>query len=148
MAAPDDGPVEIAPGKTLPSSAMQFTFSRSGGPGGQNVNKTSTKATLTVALEDLAQVLPGWAMHRLVDLAGSKVAGDDRIMITADNSRSQLANRRECVDRLRELVVQALARPKRRRPTRPSKRAKQRRLDEKKRRGQLKRERGGGPTSS
>lgn len=135
--------VEIAPGVALPDAAVTFTFSRSGGPGGQHANKTSTRATLTVPLAALGEVLPAWAMRRLVERAGPRLAGD-RIMISAADSRSQIANRRACLLRLRQMVVEALNRPRRRRRTRPSAGAVQRRLDAKKQRGQRKHERRSG----
>ena len=69
-----DNRVPIAPGVLLPASALRFTFSRSGGPGGQNVNKLSTKATIQVA--DLADAMPPWALKRLLIHAGSRLAGD------------------------------------------------------------------------
>ncbi len=131
--------VEIAPGRELPASALRYTFSRGGGPGGQNVNKVSTRATLTVHLDDLAEVLPGWAVRRLRRLAGSWLARDpDRLVISASDSRSQVANRKACVVKLRGLVVAALDRPKRRRATRPSAGAVRRRIEQKKQRGQRK----------
>jgi len=121
---------------------MSFTFSRSGGPGGQNVNKVNTRATLTLPLDALAPSLPGWAMVRLRDAAGRYLADQPpRLVIHASNSRSQLANRRACVNKLRQLIVAAMDRPRVRRPTRPSYGAKQRRLDAKKHRGRIKSQR-------
>jgi len=134
------GLVEIAPGKELPAAAMDWSFVRSGGPGGQNVNKVATKAVLTVRFDDLAEVLPGWALRRLRDLAGSK-ATDEAVVLSDSSSRSQLANRRACLTKLRALVVEALDRPKPRRKTGPSKAAVRRRIEEKKQRGQIKRRR-------
>ncbi len=134
------GQVEIAPGRYLPAAALDWSFVRSGGPGGQNVNKVATKAVLSVRFDDLAGVLPGWALTRLIDLAGSK-ATDEALVLSASSSRSQLANRRGCLLKLRGLVVEALDRPKPRRKTRPSKAAVRRRIEEKKQRGQIKRRR-------
>ncbi len=129
-------------GRSVPRALLTFTASRSGGPGGQNVNKVNSKVTLTVALDDLAEHLPADALRRLPALAGQRLAGD-RLVIAASDSRSQLTNRRACVSRLRDLLVAALHRPRVRRPTKPSAGSIQRRLDAKKRRGQTKRLRRG-----
>ncbi len=137
-----DNRIPIAPGVLLGEASLRFTFSRSGGPGGQNVNKLSTKATLTVQIEDLATVLPMWALKRLLIHAGSRLAGDgERIIITDSSSRSQQANKQACVAKLRMMVVEAMNRPKRRRPTKPSRGSIQRRLDSKRHRAKLKSER-------
>jgi len=130
-----DNRCPIAPGVALPESALRFTFSRSGGPGGQNVNKLSTKATLTVQIEDLGQAIPLWTLKRLLIHAGSRLAGDgDRIIITDSSSRSQQANKQACLAKLRMMVVEAMNRPKRRRATKPSRASIQRRLDAKRHR--------------
>ncbi len=134
---PHANPTEIAPGVTLPEQALRFAFVRSSGPGGQNVNKLNTKAVLTVELDALRSVMPPWAVRRLTEL-GARFVADDRLIITASESRSQLSNREACVRKLRELVIQAMHRPRRRKPTRPSRGAVQRRLDRKKRVSQLK----------
>lgn len=137
--APDEDRPPIAPGVRLDESALSFTFSRGGGPGGQNVNKVNTHATMTVPLDALADAMPAWALVRLRAAAGQYLAAEpDRLVIHATDSRSQLANRRSCVLKLRQLIIQAMQRPRVRRPTRPSARAKQRRLDTKKQRGQIK----------
>ena len=139
---PSDNEISIAPGVYLPASALRFTFSRSGGPGGQNVNKLSTKATLRVQVSDLVNVLPAWALKRLLIHAGSRLTADgERIVIHDSSSRSQHANRQACLGKLRMMLVEALNRPKRRRPTKPSRAAIQRRLDNKRHRARLKTER-------
>jgi ribosome-associated protein len=130
-----DNRIPIAPGVSLHESVLRFTFSRSGGPGGQNVNKLSTKAMLTVNIEDLAEVLPIWALKRLLIHAGGRLAGDgERLIITDSSSRSQQSNRQACLAKLRLMIVEAMNRPKRRRPTKPSRTSIQRRLDAKRHR--------------
>lgn len=137
MALPETSTTSVAPGVDLPEAALSFTFSRSSGPGGQNVNKVNSKATLTVPLDALQGVLPPYAIHRL-EIVGSRYLTQEGLQISASESRSQLTNRRVCLQRLREVLVEAMRRPKIRKKTKPSARAVQRRLDAKKHRSKLK----------
>jgi len=135
---PDDG-VELAPGVRLPAAALRFAFVRSSGPGGQNVNKRATKARLSVSLEDLRRVMPGPAVARLKRLAGpARLSQDEVLTLTEEGSRSQHTNRQLCIERLSELVIRSLRPPRTRRKTRPTKASKQRRVETKKRRAQIK----------
>ncbi len=142
MPEADGGPVRLAPGVEVPSDRLRFAFSRSSGPGGQNVNKRSTKAELRVLLTDLP--MHAAALDRLATLARGYVTSEGEMQIVCDEHRSQPRNREECVKRLSMLVAQALVVPKVRRKTKPSRGAKERRLESKKRRGEIKRGRGGG----
>ena len=129
----------IVPGVKLPASAIRFSYARSSGPGGQHVNKVNTKVTLTVHCEDFQAVMPSWALQRLIEAAGWRLARrPDRIRISASRSRSQRANREACLLKLRKLVIAALKRPSRRRRTRPTTASVGRRLNQKTARGQLK----------
>jgi ribosome-associated protein len=130
-----EGGIEVAPG--VRAAALRIQFSRSGGPGGQNVNKINSKVQLWVALADLSG-LPLDAKARLRGLAGSRLTAGGDIHIASDTHRTQAANRREVMDRLRELIVQAQKRPKTRRKTRPGKAARERRLAGKRQRSQVK----------
>jgi ribosome-associated protein len=141
MAEAPNNKTQVAPGIEIPDAKLSFSFSRSGGPGGQNVNKVNTRATLTISDATLRRALPPYAVHRLETVA-KRYLTDDGLQISAGESRSQIANRKACLDRLREVLVLALQRPKRRKPTKPSARARQRRLDAKKHRGKLKSNRG------
>jgi ribosome-associated protein len=140
-ADPAPGRVPLAPGVAAPASALVFSFVASGGPGGQNVNKVATKAELRVRLADLP--LAGPVAARLAALAGRRLTEAGEIVISNDEHRSQSRNREECLARLRELIVRAQVKPKVRRKTRPSRGSVERRLESKKRRGGIKRERGG-----
>jgi ribosome-associated protein len=125
----------------LPEREMTWRFSRSSGPGGQHVNTTDTRVELVWSLRDspsLSGAQRDLALrqlrHRLVD---------GTITIVSSEYRSQHRNREAARARLEELVAKALIPPKSRHATKPSKAARQRRLDAKKRRGDLKRGRGG-----
>lgn len=126
---PAAGEVRLAAGIVVPERALEFTFASSSGPGGQNVNKRATKARLRVRLADLG--LRPAAERRLRTLAGSLLTDEGEIVIACDTSRSQKANRQECLERLRELVARALVAPKPRRPTRPTRGSVERRLKDK-----------------
>lgn len=139
-----DAPVsgfEVAPGVRLAPGVLEFRAVRSSGPGGQNVNKVSTKVELRVHAADLP-LDPG-ATARLRELAGRRLTSAGELVIAADEYRSQSRNREECLRRLRELLVSAMARPKRRVKTKPTRGSQQRRIDAKKQRGDIKRSRSG-----
>lgn len=145
---PADRPTGDPPGDAIavsdscwiPRSAVQWTFSRSGGPGGQSVNKTSSRAQLRVAIGDIVG-LSDRAARRLRQIAGQRRTADDELIITADTHRSQLDNRRACEGRLRDLVHKAITVPKKRKPTRPSRAMIERRLKQKKQQAEKKRRR-------
>jgi ribosome-associated protein len=135
------GGIELAPGVWAPDGAVSFSFVSSGGPGGQNVNKKATKAELRVLLSDIP--IDAEARQRLADLAGRRLSDDGQIVIAAEEHRSQGRNRAACLERLRELIVRAMVRPKRRRATRPTRGSRERRLEEKRSRSEVKRGRRG-----
>ncbi len=139
--------MELAPGVRVQESALRFQFARSSGPGGQNVNKVNTKAELWVPVEALATQgrLTTRAVARLRATAGRRITEAGEIHIAADTERSQQANRQAVLDRLRELLIEVIREPKARRKTKPSKAAKQRRLDSKRRRSDVKSNRRSGP---
>ncbi len=109
---------------------LLFGFSRSGGPGGQNVNKVNTKTELRVRPEDL-HGLSGRAMQRLVTMAGRRVDAQGALLLVSGNQRTQEANRRACVEKLRDLIAASLIEPKSRRKSKPSRGSKIRRLESK-----------------
>ena len=134
-----DGRVRLAPGVRVDEGALSFHTSRSSGPGGQNVNKRDTKVELRVPVDAIP--LSREARSRLTRLAGDRVTESGELRIECQETRSQRRNRDIAVDRLRELVVKALKKPKRRIRTKPTKASQRRRVEEKVARGQRKRER-------
>ncbi|MBI5261179.1 MAG: aminoacyl-tRNA hydrolase [Bradyrhizobium sp.] len=120
---------------------IRIEFVRASGPGGQNVNKVATSAQLRFDARKLA--LPEDAAARLSRLAGQRMTKDGVIVIQAQRFRTQERNRQDAIDRLVELLREAMVRPKPRRATRPTFASKQRRLEGKKRRGDIKARRGG-----
>lgn len=132
------GDLRLRGSLVVPEAELSWRFSRSSGPGGQSVNTTDSRAELSFDVASttaLGPVLKARALERL----GDRLV-DGVLTVAASEHRSQLQNRRAAEERLAELLVAAIAPPPRpRRATRPSKGAVQRRLDEKKRRGQTKR---------
>lgn len=139
----DGGSLELAPGLRVHESEVTFSASRSGGPGGQNVNKVSTRMELRLSMSVLEGPgrLSQAAMERLRRLASGRITKDDEMILTSGRFRSQSRNRQACLEVLRELIVQARVAPKARRPTRPGRAAVQRRLREKKARSETKQRR-------
>ncbi len=131
--------IHLAPGVSIDPGAIDWTFARSSGPGGQNVNKRSTKAILRVhagaiPLTDAARR----RLLRLAPLDGVQVTEDLDLLIHADETRSQAQNREAALERLRDLVRRALVPPRPRIKTKPTKASKRRRLDEKSKRSEKK----------
>ena len=126
---------------SLGADEIAFSFVRSSGPGGQNVNKVATAAQLRFDLLG-SPSLPDGVKHRAARLAGSRLTTGGEIVITASRHRTQQLNRAEALARLVELLARAAAVPKHRRPTRPTLASRQRRLAAKARHGATKRLRG------
>ena len=126
----------------LDEDDLDISFVRASGPGGQNVNKLSTAAHLRFDAAKLA--LTQDAATRLTRLAGQRMTKDGVIVIHAQRFRTQERNRADAIDRLVQLLKQAAERPIPRRATKPTLGSKLRRLDGKKRRGDIKAKRGAG----
>lgn len=133
-------PLVINETLTIPETDLSWTAVRSPGPGGQHVNKASTTVELRFALAQ-CEVLEPDVKARLKKLAGSKFVGDTDILIVSHDSREQSRNLDNARERLRELIAQALVKPKPRRATRVPKAAKEKRLESKHKTSETKRAR-------
>ena len=125
----------------IDESEIAETFVRSSGPGGQNVNKLSTAVQLRFDVRH-SPSLPDDVRMRLERLAGKRLTRDGVLVLIAQSHRTQERNRADALDRLAELIRAAAVRPVPRRATKPTKAARRRRVDEKKRRGSIKALRG------
>ncbi len=123
--------------RIIPAAALEVKTARSSGPGGQHVNRTESKVQLSLDLTRVPWIDEGLRL-RIIALAGRNVDRDGRVFVVSQTYREQPRNLESAREKLGELVKKALARPKRRVATRPSKAQKARRLDEKRQRAQAK----------
>jgi ribosome-associated protein len=134
--------MRVTPTRDIDETELEERFVRASGPGGQNVNKVSTAVELRF---DLAanRSIPEYALGKLKRLAGRRLTTDGVIVIQADRFRSQEQNRADARERLKELVLEALERPKPRIKTKPSRGAREERIKSKTVRGKVKKMRSG-----
>jgi ribosome-associated protein len=132
--------IVVSPHVTIPAGELSLAFARSGGPGGQNVNKVASKVelrwnpTTSSALGDDDR---SWLVSRLA----SKLTSDGTLIVTSTATRDQVKNRDDAAGKLALIVRTALERPKTRRATKPTRASKRRRVEGKRHRAQIKRER-------
>ena len=132
--------LELGPRLRLPITEVELSFVRASGPGGQRVNKTSTQVELRFDVAhspSLSEADRAWLMQTL----RTKLDARGVLHVTAQEHRSQLRNREAAMDRLEQLLRAALVRPKRRKPTRPSRASREERLSAKKHQSEKKRTR-------
>jgi len=130
----------ITPNISIDDAEIEEHFIRSSGPGGQNVNKVETTVQLRFNAADSPSINSG-IYARLKIIAGRRMTADGVLILTAQSHRTQDRNRKDARERLAALILRAVTPPKHRRPTRPSRAAKARRLDSKKQRSGLKKSR-------
>ena len=122
---------------TIPDDELYFTFARSGGPGGQNVNKVASKAVLHWDLSANTS-LPPDVRERLRARQANRITAEGALVIQGQRFRDQVKNVEDCLAKLREMVLRALHPPRPRKATRPTKASKKRRLANKRQRSQRK----------
>jgi ribosome-associated protein len=122
----------ITPQLSIPLREIEFSYARSGGPGGQNVNKVNSKATLRWNATT-SSALPEEIRQRLIVRYSKRLTVEGELIVTSQRFRDAGRNTADCLEKLRELVLAVTVVPKTRRPTTPSRGAKRRRLEDKRR---------------
>jgi ribosome-associated protein len=140
---PSESPdhIELAPGAFAPAAAIRVQYSRGRGPGGQNVNKVNTRAQIWIKVSEIRGLAPA-ALLRLRQSAASHLLASDELHFASDRNRTQEANRADVFQRIGALIEAAMIEPLPRRKTRPTRAARRRRLDTKRRRAEIKSKRG------
>jgi ribosome-associated protein len=125
----------------IPLREFRFTFSRSSGPGGQNVNKLNTKAQLRWPVME-SPSLSEAVRRRLVAKYGRRITSDGDFLVTSQRFRDAGRNVADCLEKLRAMLAEVAVAPKRRKPTRPTRSSVRRRLENKRKKSQRKQQRG------
>lgn len=124
----------------IPETEFEFSFARSGGPGGQNVNKVNSKAVLHWDVKATQQLPPG-VRQRFLAKYRNRITKEGALVLHSQKYRDQGRNVADCLERLRQMILSVVAPPIKRRPTKPSRGAQQRRLQNKKQNSEKKRSR-------
>lgn len=122
--------LELKPWLVIPESEISVEYSRSGGPGGQHVNKTETKVTLRFSVPS-SPSLPEGVKNKLLSRMRARLTKEGELLVSVDAHRERQRNMTLAYERMQALLRQALVEQKKRRPTKPSRGAKERRLKDK-----------------
>ena len=125
----------------IPDQELNFSFARSSGPGGQNVNKTNSKVVLTWNVYDAATI-PDPVKQRFSASYGNRISESGDVVILSDETRDRLQNQNRCVEKLIEMLQAVWDPPKERKPTKPTKSSRRKRLASKRQRSETKSARG------
>ncbi len=133
-------PIVVTSNLTIPPNELMFSFARSAGPGGQNVNKVNSKAVLHWNVRQ-SQCLPDDVKHRFLIRYARRMNHQGELVLSSQTHREQARNVAECGQKLRDLVLAVLTPPRSRKKTRPTRASVERRLQQKRHQGQRKQNR-------